>query len=277
MANCSRCNAPLSLSERFAGFNGLCKKCATENELEKKNQIEKMKSTIGSSKQISEDYLLTLKKFQKHQQIEFYNSVLSHFDSDGELDTHEISVLDKMINCLDFSYDDVKFTDTVWPYYFVAKIREDGFLPDTKYSIGSGMGQLILKKGEHYHFGAISSLREMKVVNLGYKGGSAGVSVPVVKGVRFHVGRTRGQIMKSEQLVETSRGLLSVTSQRIILTPLKGFKPVSIPLKNILSYSCYSNGLEIYKEGRDKGFCFTLPNAGSSEIFGICLAHLLSE
>jgi len=182
-----------------------------------------------------------------------------------------------MVRSLDISYEDVNFTDTVWPYYFVAQIKESGSLPETKYEIGSGMGQLILKKGELYHFGAVSSLREMRVVNMGYKGGSSGVSVPVVKGVRFHIGRTKGHIMKSEQLVETSRGLLSITSQRVILTPMQGFKPFSIPLNKILTYSCYSNGLELFKEGRDKGFFFSLPNAGSSEIFGICLAHLLTE
>lgn len=277
MANCKKCNASLSLTERLTGSNGLCNKCKNEEGEEKKKEIDQLISKISLLKEISDEYLYTIKKYPKSKQIEVYNSLLSAFNSDNELDTDEISVLDKMINKLDFSYDEVKFIDTVYPYYFVAYIRENNRLPETSIATGSTLSQIVLKKGEIYHYGYSASLRETKVVKLGYSGGSAGVSIPVVKGVRFHVGKTKGHIIKNEQLVETSRGLLAITSQRVLLTPIQGFKPVSIPINKILTYSCYSNGIEIFKEGREKGYTFFIPSQGSVEIMGICLSHLLSQ
>jgi len=81
MANCSRCNVPLSLSERFTGINGVCKKCEIEIKSEEKSQIEGIKSSIISSKQISENNLLLLKKYKKTSRlsstIQYYpNSIL---------------------------------------------------------------------------------------------------------------------------------------------------------------------------------------------------------
>lgn len=277
MANCKKCNAPLSLSERLMGSNGLCYKCKNGEKEETEREIKLLISKLTLSKQITDEQLNVLKKYPKSHQIEVYNSLLSIFNSDSELDTNEISVLDRMINKLDFTYDEVKFTDTVYPYYFVAYIRENDRLPETSIGTGASLSQVVLKKGEIYHYGYLASLREKKVVNVGYSGGSAGVSVPVVKGVRFHVGKTRGHIIKNEQLVETSRGLLAITSQRVLLTPIQGFKPVSIPINKILTYSCYSNGIEIFKEGREKGYTFFVPSQGSVEIMGICLSHLLSQ
>ncbi len=277
MANCKKCNAPLSLSERLMGSNGLCNKCKNGEKEETEREIKLFISKLTLSKQITDEQLNVLKKYPKSHQIEVYNSLLSIFNSDSELDTNEISVLDRMINKLDFTYDEVKFTDTVYPYYFVAYIRENDRLPETSIGTGASLSQVVLKKGEIYHYGYLASLREKKVVNVGYSGGSAGVSVPVVKGVRFHVGKTRGHIIKNEQLVETSRGLLAITSQRVLLTPIQGFKPVSIPINKILTYSCYSNGIEIFKEGREKGYTFFVPSQGSVEIMGICLSHLLSQ
>lgn len=259
------------------GSNGLCNKCKNGEKEETEREIKLLISKLTLSKQITDEQLNVLKKYPKSHQIEVYNSLLSIFNSDSELDTNEISVLDRMINKLDFTYDEVKFTDTVYPYYFVAYIRENDRLPETSIGTGASLSQVVLKKGEIYHYGYLASLREKKVVNVGYSGGSAGVSVPVVKGVRFHVGKTRGHIIKNEQLVETSRGLLAITSQRVLLTPIQGFKPVSIPINKILTYSCYSNGIEIFKEGREKGYTFFVPSQGSVEIMGICLSHLLSQ
>ncbi len=96
----------------------------------------------------------------------------------------------------------------------------------------------------------------MKTINLGYRGGSQGVSIPIVKGVRYRVGSHRGHIVKEDKLVETSQGVLIVTNKRLFLHPFPGHKPVSIPVNKILSYSCYRNGLEVYKEGRWKGGSF---------------------
>ena len=52
-------------------------------------------------------------------------------------------------------------------------------------------------------------------------------------------------------------------------------KPVSIPLNKVLSYNCYNNGVEVYKEGREKGYFFSVKDSGAVELFGLCLGFLL--
>jgi hypothetical protein len=58
-------------------------------------------------------------------------------------------------------------------------------------------------------------------------------------------------------------------------TVAPGNKPVSIPLTKVLSYNCYNNGIEVYKEGREKGYFFSVKDSGAVELFGICLGFLL--
>ncbi|MGZ4951650.1 MAG: hypothetical protein ACXVI0_11150, partial [Halobacteriota archaeon] len=65
--------------------------------------------------------------------------------------------------------------------------------------------------------------------------------------------------------------------QRIVLQPTPGNKPVSIPLAKELSYNCYNNGIEMYKEGREKGYFFSVTDSGAVELFGVCLGFLLSD
>jgi hypothetical protein len=117
----------------------------------------------------------------------------------------------------------------------------------------------------------------MKSINLGYSGGSQGVSFQIAKGVRYRVGAHRGHMVKEDRLVKTSMGVLIITNQRLFLHPFPGYKPLSIPLNKILSYQCYNNGIEVYKEGREKGYFLSMDKSGSVEVFGLCLGYLLGQ
>lgn len=156
------------------------------------------------------------------------------------------------------------------------EIMKEGKLPIIDLQ-SEGLGQVILKKGEVVHCGDGAILKEVKTVNLGYKGGSQGISIPIFKGIRYRVGSSRGHVVKEDKLVESSRGVLLVTSLRLFLFPIQGCKPISIPLNKIISYHCSNNEIEAYKEGREKGYFFSLLNSSSMENFKYCLAHLLSR
>ena len=110
-----------------------------------------------------------------------------------------------------------------------------------------------------------------------YVGGSQGVSFRIAKGVRYHVGGSRGHLVKDEHYVVTSAGSFIITNQRVLLRPSAGNKPVSIDLKKILSYNCYENGLIIYKDGREKGFLFVLDKPIYYEVAGMCLGFLTAN
>jgi hypothetical protein len=70
--------------------------------------------------------------------------------------------------------------------------------------------------------------------------------------------------------------VLIITNQRLFLVPTSGNKPLSIPLDKIQFYRCSENALEVYKEGREKGYFFIM-QSGAVEIFGICLGALLQQ
>jgi hypothetical protein len=71
----------------------------------------------------------------------------------------------------------------------------------------------------------------------------------------------------------THRYLL-LTNKRVFLHPSPNCKPLSIPLNKVLSYNCFANGIEIYKDGREKGYFFETINEGASEIIGMCLGFM---
>jgi hypothetical protein len=75
--------------------------------------------------------------------------------------------------------------------------------------------------------------------------------------IRYKVGQSRGHIVSEDRLTQTSAGVLVVTNQRILLQPASGNKPGSITLTKVLSYNSYNNGIEVYKEGREKGYFFS--------------------
>jgi hypothetical protein len=61
-------------------------------------------------------------------------------------------------------------------------------------------GGAIMKKGEIAHYITPATLKETKTVNLGYSGGSRGVSIPIpglkIGGypIRYRVGQSRGHV-----------------------------------------------------------------------------------
>ena len=265
--NCERCGKKLS----FFSPGNLCKECKSALEAE----IAKVETEIIENKAVSDQQLEFLKQQKKRSSIKQYFRIYNQFEADKELEEAEIETLKKIQEAFNLTNKEVKFDEKVRPYIYFNSIQT-GELPTVDLQI-EGVGNVVLRKGELVHFADKAILKEMKTVNLGYRGGSQGVSIRIAKGVRFRVGAHRGHIAKEEKLVETSIGVLIVTNKRLFLHPFAGHKPLSIPLNKILSYYCYKNGLEVYKEGREKGFFFGLDNSSSPELFGLCLGYLLGS
>ena len=83
--------------------------------------------------------------------------------------------------------------------------------------------------------------------------------------------------MAEDRFLETSRGLLLLTNRRILLQPLGMNKPLNIPVKKVLSYQCFENGVQLYKEGREKGYFLELSSPSSVEVFGMSLGFLCAH
>lgn len=276
--SCQSCGRKLSL---FSSVT-LCKECRAvqEAEIAKKKEelsaeLRRIQGDIVKHKDINEKQIEFLKKLDKNSQIFLYSKVYEIFESNNELDDSEISTLEKIQDAFSLSNDDVSFYDRVMPYTYVNSAKKGETLPTVNLQVEGG-SPVILKKNEVIHYAYNAILKEIKSVSLGYSGGSHGVSFPIGGGIRYRVGAHRGHIKREDRLLETSNGVLIITNQRLFLYPSRGHKPLSIPLNKILSYHCFENGIEIYKEGREKGYFLSIDDK-AVEIFGICLGILLAQ
>lgn len=266
MANCRICGKRLPLFYR----DSVCRECRAKLQLE----LDDIKRYIFINRDVTDEQIEKLKSQDKTDLIKLYDTLFQDFSSDKELDGSEIMVLQKLQNGLSLSDSEVQFENHLKPYLYANAIRNNK-LPEVNLENVQGV---ILKKGEKAHFLDVAILKEIKLVSLGYSGGSQGVSIRITSGVYYRVGGTRGHIMKEERLVETSRGILIVTNKRLLLVPLSiKNMSLSIPLEKIFSYSCYENGIAIYKEGSKKGYYFEFINKSSSEIVGMLLGYLTKE
>ena len=79
--------------------------------------------------------------------------------------------------------------------------------------------RLMQQKGEHTLWTATAIFHETGRTPSHYVGGSSGVSIPVVAGVRFRVGATQGTIIPGEELqMDKDQGVVMLTTQRLIFT-----------------------------------------------------------
>ncbi|MHB1459120.1 MAG: hypothetical protein ACYC0V_19610 [Armatimonadota bacterium] len=267
---CKQCGTEIKMGRLMV--KTLCQTCIDRNDNELKITLGK----IIRMKNIDNESISTLQKCNRNILMNNFGYLYDAFISDAELQSEEIDLLTTYRTKFGLSEDEVKWNERIQPYIYVASIKNNNRLPMIDVE-SFGSAPPILKKGEIIHFSAEASLKEIKTVKLGYAGGSHGVSIRVMKGVSYRVGSNRGHIMKEEQLVETSSGTLLITNQRIFLHPHPGNKPLSIPLKDLVSYQCYSNGMEIYKSGREKGYFLYISNPWEAEIVSICLQYLLNN
>lgn len=261
---CQMCESKIS----FLSRNDICDNCRPSY-----SQWLQIMAKIDNLRSMPDSELSKLLTFGRKPLIKLYSKLYTELTRDNELDNSELDLLDRVQSAFGLSKQEIDYNDNVLPYVYVSHVRKTSQLPVPKLELDI---PVILKKGEFAHYAAPALLREMRVVNLGYKGGSHGVSIRIMKGVSYRVGAHRGHAIKEDQLIQTSAGVLVTTNQRLFLVPTSGNKPVTIPVKNVHFYRCAENALEVYKEGREKGFYFIM-KPGDIEIFGICLGVLLPQ
>ena len=77
--------------------------------------------------------------------------------------------------------------------------------------------QLVQKKGELVLWTGQAIFHEAGRTPSTFKGGSAGVSIPVVAGVRLRVGQFSGTVIPGQEMqIDKEQGLVKLTNQRLI-------------------------------------------------------------
>ena len=106
----------------------------------------------------------------------------------------------------------------------------------------------LLQRGEKICWIEPAALEEVKVVGRHYEGGSAGMSFRVARGVRFNVGRQRGQLVSETAAVTTSTGELIITNKRLAF--LGDRKSLAIKFEKLLEIQPATNGIKFSEGGR---------------------------
>lgn len=264
---CTNCGKTLPL---FSS-EGVCEDCKKKVD----SESDEIKLELLSNKNLSAEQTSILKKHYRKSLLKLFDDLYEAFILDEVLDDEELNLLRNFQKEFDLTNEEVKFDERLRFHVYRNALLKEGNLPVVNLTI-SGSSPVILKKGELIHFAESSELSEMKTINLGYRGGSRGVSFRLMKGVSLRMGSHRGQLVKEDKLVPTSRGVFILTNQRLLLQPFPGCKAVQIPLAKLLSYNFFKNGIEIYKDGREKPYFFNLKE-GSIDIVGLCLEHLLGQ
>jgi hypothetical protein len=108
---------------------------------------------------------------------------------------------------------------------------------------------LVLKKGEQACV-SISATLARQQTRRQWVGGSQGFSFPIGHtGIRYRVGSFHGHPVQQQFLAKLDTGRLVVTNQRIAF--IGSVKSTSIPLTKLLHVECYSDGLAVFREGKE--------------------------
>lgn len=108
--------------------------------------------------------------------------------------------------------------------------------------------QLICRRGEVVHAEvAAVLLKETKLRE--FRGGYSGFSFRVMKGVRYHVGATRGRsAVVGTKMVAVDTGVLAVSSQRLVF--LGKAQTIDLPYGKVDSLHVFRDGIQFHVSNR---------------------------
>jgi hypothetical protein len=126
--------------------------------------------------------------------------------------------------------------------------------------------RLLTKAGEQVHAETEAQLLKEVAVRE-YRGGSQGVSLRIMKGVRYHVGASRGRMVQvGTQIVVEDQGYISVSSQRVVFVGQK--TTLDVPLNRLVGLEMFSDGIRLNISNRKSAPLFRIPRV---DVVGACL------
>jgi hypothetical protein len=115
---------------------------------------------------------------------------------------------------------------------------------------------LMTKKNEVVHLETNAALLK-EVALREWRSGSSGVSFRVAKGVRYHVGQTRGRsVVVGTELQVEDTGILTLSSQRAAYMGSR--KTMEFPYAKLMGVEVYNDGISIRSSNRQRTPLFRL-------------------
>jgi hypothetical protein len=99
-----------------------------------------------------------------------------------------------------------------------------------------------LQGSEHFYIQVPVVYYEEKSIRQ-YSGGSAGVSVPVMRGIRLRIGKSRGVSWTKQVLQQDDSGSLLIGTLRVVFVGSR--RTLSIPLASIVTVEAFADGMHV--------------------------------
>lgn len=116
---------------------------------------------------------------------------------------------------------------------------------------------LILKRGEQACVSVSAALARQRT-RVAFQGASQGFSFPIGHtGIRYRVGTFQGHPVSQQFLATIDTGVLVLSNQRIVFMGRQ--KSVTMALDKVLHVESYTDGLAVFKEGRENADFFLFP------------------
>jgi hypothetical protein len=129
----------------------------------------------------------------------------------------------------------------------------DGRMPDI-----TAQADIVLKRGEVAHLRVPASLMKEVAVRE-FRGGGSGVSIPIVKGVRYRTGSFRGRsIVVGTELQVADQGSLWITSLRAVFVGTR--KTLELPYARLAHLNVFTDGVSFNVTNRQSVPLFKVPN-----------------
>ncbi len=249
----------------------------------KQEQIVRMREIIGtalSDGELSESELgyinsvyfdseLSAEDFQGIKSEAFLN-IVEVAIADRRVTPRELANLEALVVNLDISPPIQQIAKQKVQYFTLfAQIESGEPLPT-----GNPTG-LILKKDEVAYLSLPATLVEERVVSRQYRGSSHGLSIPIVKGIRFNVGQQRGSYHSSSGIVPVSEGYFVITNKRLVFSGNR--KSVSSDFAKLLDFQVYSDALQFSVTSRQKPTTVKFSRGEEIELCGMIISRILNE
>jgi hypothetical protein len=202
--------------------------------------------------QIVTDYKLPNNKVIQIKKDAFV-SAYNKLTKDSRLTNNELDLLQDLLNYLDFAIGDTNLDLNLFRKYVNLATIESGVLPDV--TNAENNPNIIFKSDEILHYRVYSALRKLKRITKSVQYGGFTASVKITRGLRYRVGNIKVGRTTTEVLTIEDQGMLYITNQRIGYFGQQ--KQFAVPFEKISSLELRSDGLYIFKDGKEQPYIVT--------------------
>jgi hypothetical protein len=181
-------------------------------------------------------------------------SVFTAMGSDKRITDDEKNALEKLLNHFSLTKSDIAFNQDNFNKYYTLALVDKGILP----TIENAQAELnvVFKEDEVLHWAIAADMMKRKKVTTRVNYGGFTGSIKIMKGVRYRVGSIGVQSVSKEIMDKEDSGVFYITNQRVGYLGYR--KQFSFPFKKIGSLELRSDGLHIFKDGKETPYILEL-------------------